>query len=178
MMAQKVGEKSTLVAVAVIIAGGVVAGLLSGRGDDTKESVRVAATPAPARVLHSGVAPPAPAPVAAAPAAAALSAEELTRLGEESMSGPAAVRVGAIERLSKAPRGQALPLLKRVLLNGDPAVDRPAALLGLRELALAQGDADGRIRDVLREVIYHGDDEGLATDAQESLDVIAESEAK
>jgi hypothetical protein len=178
MMALKIGEKGTLFAVAVIIAGGAVAGLLSGRDDSTKEPVRVAATPAPARVLHSGVAPPARAPVAAAPAAAALSEAELARLAEESMSGPTAVRVAAIERLSKAPRDQALPLLKRVLLNGDPAVDRPAAQLGLRELALAQGDADGRIRDVLREVIYHGDDESLATDAQESLDVIAESAAK
>jgi hypothetical protein len=177
MMAHRAGEKGTLIAVAVIIAGGVVAGVLLGRGDGAAEPVR-GDTPAPAKVLQSGVAPVAPAPAPAAPAVAALSDEDLTRLGEESMSGPAAVRVRAIEQLSKAPRDRALPLLKRVLLNGDPAVDRPAALLGLRELALAQGDGDGHIRDALREVVYHGDDEKLAADAQETLDVIAESEAK
>jgi HEAT repeat protein len=94
------------------------------------------------------------------------------------MAGPATSRAAAIEQLSHVPREQALPLLKRVLLNGDPATDRPAALQGLRDLALTQGDADQRIRDTVREVIYHGDDEKLATDAQETLDVIAESETK
>jgi HEAT repeat protein len=94
------------------------------------------------------------------------------------MAGPAASRLAAIEQLSHAPREQALPLLKRVLLNGDPATDRPAALLGLRELALTQGDGDQRVRDAVREVLYHGDDEKLATDAQETLDIIAESESK
>ena len=92
------------------------------------------------------------------------------------MAGPAALRVAAIERLAKAPREQALPLLKRALLNGDPAVDRPAALAGLRELALAQGDGDERIRDAVRAVIYHGGDDAFAVDAQETLDAIAASE--
>jgi hypothetical protein len=180
MMAQNDSQKGTLIAVAVIIAGGIVAGLLLGRGDGESAVVRVQDVPAPVNALHSGVAPPASAHAAtpAVPAVAALSEVEFAQLAEESMSGPAALRVAAIERLSKAPRDQALPLLKRVLLNGDPAVDRPAALLGLRELALSQGDANGRIRDAVREVIYHGDDASLATDAQETLDIIAESESK
>jgi hypothetical protein len=51
-------------------------------------------------------------------------------------------------------------------------------LNSLRELALAQGDADGAIRGAIREVIYHGDDESLMAGAQDALDVVEESEMK
>src|SRR5204862_6278473 len=108
----------------------------------------------------------------ARPAPSALSEAELAKLADASMIGPRDARLAAIERLSQAPRDQALPLLRRVLLNGEPGTDRPAALRRLRELALAQGDGDQRIRDAMREVIYHGDDEAFAADAQETLDII------
>jgi hypothetical protein len=183
-MAQGKSQRGTLIAVAAIIAGGVVAGIVMGRGGDALVSVPTAPSLTPAGTTPTSAASvgksaaheTSVATAPAAPAVAALSEAELARLAEESMAGPPAMRIAAIENLAHAPRDQALPLLKRVLLNGDPAVDRPAALQGLRELALAQGDADGHIRDAVREVIYHGDDEKLAADAQDALDVIAESE--
>ena len=179
MMARAGSQRATLIAVAAIIASGVVAGFVLGRGSDAPEATAIT----PVAASKSADAPPQVPSVAAttatpAASAVALSEAELARLAEESMAGPAASRVAAIERLSRAPRDQALPALKRVLLNGDPAIDRPAALRGLQEMALAQGDGDQRIRDAVREVIYHGDDENLATRAQDTLDVIAESEAK
>lgn len=178
MMAQDNNQRGTLIAVAVIIAGGVVAGLLLGRGDTEPAAMRVPTvngpkTQEPQRATTPGAAP---APELLVPPP--LSEADLTGLANDSVSGPASSRLAAIDRLSKAPRDQALPLLKRALLNGEPGVDRPAALQALRELALAQGDDDQRIRDAVREVIYHGDDETLAADAQETLDVIAESETK
>jgi len=180
MMARAGSQRSTLIAVAVIIASGVVAGIVLGRGGDTPAATiaKPAAAEAPATVTPRVTSPGESAAATAAPTVEALSEAELARLAEESMSGAATTRAAAIERLSQAPREQALPLLRRVLLNGDPAVDRPAALRGLQTLALAQGDGDQRIRDVMREVIYHGDDENLAADAQEALDIIAESEVK
>jgi hypothetical protein len=176
MMTPENSQRGTLIGVAVIIAGGVVAGLLLGRGDTEPTALRVAAVDTP-KPPPMRAATPAAASKPAAPAVPLLSEAELVALADDSMSGPASSRLAAIDRLSRAPRDQALPLLKRVLLNGEPGVDRPAALQALRELALSQGDGDQRIRDAVREAIYHGDDENLATDAQEVLDVIAESES-
>jgi hypothetical protein len=177
MNTQANSQRGMLIAVAVIILGGAVAGVLLGQSDATPAAAPIADAQAPVTVAPV-VVPAAAVPAPAAPAVAALSETELAGLANDSMSGPAASRIAAIEKLAKAPREQALPLLKRALLNGEPGVDRPVALQGLRELALAQGDADQRIRDAVREVIYHGDDESLAADAQETLDVIAKSEGK
>lgn len=87
-------------------------------------------------------------------------------------------RAAAITALAQAPRSQALPVLRHVLLNGEPVVDRPLALQALRTLALNQGDGDSGVRQAFREVIYHGDDESLAAGAQEALDVVESSELK
>lgn len=94
--------------------------------------------------------------------------------------GDARLRSEAIAGLARAPRHQALPALQWVLTNGEPSVDRPAALRSLRELALAQGDADGKIREGIRETLYHGDDQNptLMADAQATLDVVEESERR
>ena len=81
-------------------------------------------------------------------------------------------RAAAITSLADAPRSEALPVLQRVLNSGEPEVDRQLALNSLRALALYQGDADGAIRNVLRQAIYHGDDEATAHGAQAVLDVI------
>jgi len=178
MMAPENSQRGTLIGVAVIIASGVAAGLLLGRGDTEPNAMRIAAMDARKPAPTVRAATPAAASKPAAPAVPLLSESDLVALANDSMSGPASSRLAAIDRLSKAPREQALPLLKRALLNGEPGVDRPAALQALRELALSQGDGDQRIRDAVREAIYHGDDESLATDAQEALDVIAESESK
>lgn len=172
-----VSQRSTLIVVAVIIACGVAVGLLLGDRNAVSAPAQSAPEAAPAISSANANLPVSVTPTTA-PAVPVLSEAELARLGDATMAGPASSRVAAIEQLARAPREQALPLLKRVLLNGDPATDRPAALLGLRELALTQGDADQRIRDAVREVIYHVDDEKLASDAQDTLDVIAESEMK
>jgi hypothetical protein len=71
-----------------------------------------------------------------------------------------------------------LPVLRRLLTDGEPEVDRRLALRSLRDLALNQGDADGRVRDAVRHAIYHGDDQTPADEAQDVLDVIEESERK
>jgi hypothetical protein len=175
-------EKVTLIAVAAIILAGGVVGIFLGRADAPAEAAPVADSPARAVAMPSSAPssnPPTPASTAvsapAKPAVVMLADPELERLSLETMSGPPAVRVAAIERLATAPRDQALPLLRRVLLNGDPGVDRPAALASLRTLALAQGDGDERIRDAVREVIYHGDDQDFAASAQETLDAIGKS---
>ena len=67
-------------------------------------------------------------------------------------------------------------MLRRLLTDAEPQVDRPLALRSLRDLALNQGDADGAIRDAVRHAIYHGDDLTKADDVQEVLDIIEESE--
>ncbi|MBC8024800.1 MAG: hypothetical protein H7Y89_02305, partial [Steroidobacteraceae bacterium] len=95
----------------------------------------------------------------------------------DATAGDAARRAAALRSLARAPRAQALPVLKRALMDGEPAVDRPLALQSLRELALEQGDGDGAIRDALRGAIYHGDD-NMPETLQETLDVIEESELR
>jgi len=57
-----------------------------------------------------------------------------------------------------------------VLSAGERQVDRPLALKSLRTLALNQGDADEGIRNVLRQAIYHGDDDATVQGAQAVLD--------
>jgi hypothetical protein len=93
----------------------------------------------------------------------------------DTASGNATTRAAAIKALAAAPRAQALPVLGRLLTDGEPQIDRPLALQSLRDLALNQGDADGAIRDAIRHAIYHGDDMTKTDDAQEALEVIEES---
>jgi HEAT repeat protein len=94
----------------------------------------------------------------------------------DTMSGDAAKRATAIAALADAPKAQAVPVLRRLLTDAEPQVDRPLALRSLRDLALNQGDADGTIREAVRNAIYHGDDQTKADDVQEVLDIIEESE--
>jgi hypothetical protein len=109
---------------------------------------------------------------------AVVTPDAIARWTSDAMGGDAGKRAEAIISLAAAPRAEALPVLSRVLMNGEPTVDRPLALRSLRDLALSQGDTDGTIRDAVREVIYHGDDETLADGAHEVLDIIEESEAR
>jgi hypothetical protein len=89
----------------------------------------------------------------------------------------AARRAAAISALARAPRAQAVPVLQQLLRSG-PSEDRPLALKSLQQLALEQGDADGAVRAAIREVIYHGNDETLMAAAQDTLDVVEESELR
>ena len=65
-----------------------------------------------------------------------------------------------------------MPALKRVLETGEPNVDRHIALRSMYSLALRDGDSSGQIRDVMRQAIYHGDDDGVTQTAQSLLDDI------
>ena len=104
--------------------------------------------------------------------------DQVARWASDIDSTDAAKRAAAITALAHAPRAQSLPVLRRVLLNGEPTLDRPLALKSLRELAVTQGDADNGVQQVLREVIYHGDDEQFAASAQEALETVEQSEQK
>jgi HEAT repeat protein len=94
----------------------------------------------------------------------------------DTQSSDAAKRATAIAALADAPKAQVLPALRRLLIDAEPLVDRPLALRSLRDLALNQGDADGAVREAVRNAIYHGDDQAKTDDVQEVLDIIEESE--
>ena len=127
------------------------------------------ATASPARPAATlPVSNPGPPPATAPDAVAKLIAD--------TSSSDAGKRAAAITALADAPRAEALPVLGRLLTDGEPHVDRPLALRSLRDLALNQGDADGAIRDAVRHAIYHGDDQTRTDDVQEVLDIIEESQ--
>lgn len=137
-------------------------------------AVSAAAT---ARPTLSSVAPAASAPVAN-PVARPATADHVAGWIADTASGDAAKRAAAITALAEAPRARALPVLGRIFAEGEPSVDRALALQSLRELALNQGDADGAIRDAVRQAVYHGDDLTDKDAVQETLDIIEESELK
>lgn len=80
-------------------------------------------------------------------------------------------RAAAIAALGNAPRDEALPALESLINTADDE-GRALAMQALRTLALNQGDEDGRIRDAVRKVIYHGSDETGTASAQAALDGI------
>src|SRR5690349_23472604 len=145
--------------------------VLMASGEGASDAAR--ALPAPAAVNTASEQPP---PASSAPEAAVPAADQTAQWITDVDSTDAARRSNAITALAQAPRAQALPVLRRVLLNGEPAIDRPLALKSLRSLAISQGDEDGGVRQAMREVIYHGDDEQYAAGAQEVLDVVEQSE--
>jgi hypothetical protein len=164
--------------VVVLAAIGGLAYAFWKRDFETPTDLKVvaAADPLPAR---QAAAPAAETPADAASASPApVNADDVTRWIAEATGGDAARRAAAITALAQVPASQALPVLRRVLMNGEPAVDRPLALQSLRDLALNRGDPESSIRNAIREAIYHGDDQTMAGDAQEALDVIDEGLAK
>jgi len=132
---------------------------------------------------HSPLVPPVAkpaadtAPVVSAPPPAAQVTPSVEQLVADAAGADAQRRTTALAALATAPRAQALPVLSHALTNGEPG-ERPLALRSLRELALAQGDADGAIRAAIREAIYHGDDEALSSAAQDALSVVETAETK
>jgi hypothetical protein len=138
------------------------------------EARAASALPAPVSPAPSA----SPAAAAPAPETAPPTAADVAQWIDDTNHADASRRAAAIDALARAPREQALPVLRRLVTSGDPSTDRPRALNSLRELALDQGDADGGIRQAIREVIYHGDDEALAASAQDALDVVEEAEMK
>jgi hypothetical protein len=159
-----------LVAVGVLVGvGWYVAGQ---RGNST---VQAASVPAVKPPVKQAAMTPVANPERQAPA---MTPARVSQLIVDSMGGDAAKRADAIAALAEAPRAEALPVLRRILTDGEPQVDRPLALRSLRDLALNQGDDDGAIREAVRNSIYHGDDFTKTDDAQEVLDIIEESRQK
>ncbi len=99
-------------------------------------------------------------------------APDVTRLIADTQSYDAKTRANAIEALGAAPKAQAIPVLERVLESGEPQVDRQIALRSLHTLALNDGDANGKIRDVMRHAMYHSEDEAVTQTAQALLEDI------
>jgi hypothetical protein len=168
-MQQRSSTFLALIAVGVFVA---VGWYVAGRSIELPE-VAVAATTSPAA---SSVRPAATAQIANPPPA--VPSDSVAQLIADTTGGDAGKRAAAITALAEAPRASALPVLGRILTDGEPQVDRPLALRSLRDLALNQGDADGAIRDAVRSALYHGDDYTRTDDVQEVLDIIEESELK
>jgi hypothetical protein len=151
--------------------GAVIIWNLAGLPTEPAVGTAVAASPVSQPVLATPPASQNPAPPASAQ-------KTTTQLILDTTSGQAATRAAAIEALAEAPRAEVLPVLGRLLTDGEPQVDRVLALRSLRDLALNQGDADGAIRDAIRHAIYHGDDLTKADDLQEALEIIEESQQR
>jgi hypothetical protein len=168
---------TSLIALAVIAAVAVVSGYVVRKRN---EPVAAAAVTPPALQTSAPVEPITSTSGAANPAneVPAATPENVAKWIADAMGGDAGKRASAIAALAHAPRADAIPVLRRILTDGEPQVDRPLALRSLRELALTQGDADGAIRDAVRNAIYHGDDQTPTDDVQEVLDIIEESELK
>lgn len=111
-----------------------------------------------------------------APAPPALTPATVAQLVEETAGDDAGKRASAIDALAAAPEVEAVPVLQKLLGSGGD-IDRQLALSSLHALALRQGDADGSIRESLRQAIYDGGDEAVASGAQAALEDI-ERDAK
>jgi hypothetical protein len=168
--------KLRLAVLIVLLAGIGVLGFIYLKHDAGTPNARIAAAADPPPATAPVVPAIASAPMAESPAP--VTDDDVTRWSADANSGDAGKRAAAITALAQAPVAQALPVLRRVLMNGEPSVDRPLALQSLRDLALNRGDPESAIRNAIREAIYHGDDQTMGADAQEALDVIEEGLAK
>lgn len=169
----------TLVAIVALVAVIVGVGVWQFSDDAAPAGAVLASAGAAAPALQ----PPAASTPVSAPAnnpADAVPVSDMARLSAQAHGADAQQRLQAIEALSRAPRDQALPALRGIATSGEPQIDKPAAVNALRELALGQGDQDGKIREAIREVLYHDDGQNpqLPTVAQDALDVVEESEMK
>jgi hypothetical protein len=167
------------VLVVLLIAAGVFAGVWYAAGREKADDAPAPGV-APAVAVASSDNGPSATPVTNAAPAVTASSADVARWTSEVNHASAGTRAAAIRALANAPRSEALPVLHNVLINGEPRVDRPLALQSLRELALGQGDKDGKVREAIREAIYHSDDQNptLLADAQDALDVVEESELR
>ncbi|MDY6945354.1 MAG: HEAT repeat domain-containing protein [Pseudomonadota bacterium] len=130
-----------------------------------------AAAPANAVGASTDTAAPAlPSSGAATSSVPAATPKTIEQWIEDTRSTDPKVRAAAIAALANAPTAQALPALERVLETGEPNVDRHIALRSMHALALRDGDTNGQIRDVMRQAIYHGDDDAVTQTAQSLID--------
>jgi hypothetical protein len=116
-----------------------------------------------------------PSNVLPAPPADTLSQATVQRLILEARADDAGTRADAIDALAAAPATEAIPVLQKVLHDGDD-IERQLALSSLHMLALRSGDSGGTIREALRQAAYDGGDEAVASGAQAALDDIERSD--
>jgi hypothetical protein len=162
-------NRKTLTVLVLLVAAGIAAFAWERGG--SREAPALAAAPAPADAPAAPVGAPTSAPAPAAIAASdGISPEDLARWSVDVNSADAAKRAAAIDALADAPAASALPILQTVLNSGEVRIDRPLAMQSLRTLALREGDANGVIRGVLRQAIYHAEIEDVARQAQSVLD--------
>ena len=162
---------SIVLLTAVVAAAMALMSWYRGGSPELAVTQATAASPAPRESS------PTPAPrTDSAPETSTPTPEAVSQWIMDTTSADAAKRATAIAALADAPKAQALPVLRHLLTDAEPQVDRPLALRSLRDLALNQGDADGAIRAAVRNAIYHGDDQTRMGDVQEVLDTIEESE--
>jgi len=131
----------------------------------TAEPVRASVTAQP---MPSTETPSTPDSASQTDATAAPPEDRVGKWIAETSSDDAKTRADAIVALGDAPRARALPALVEVVDTAD-SVDVPLAMGSLKRLAMNQGDADERIRSVVRKAIYHGSDDTLASVAQATL---------
>jgi len=163
---------SLLIGLSTVVVIAIVSWSLAGKSPESS-------APTVAQTAQDTAQPPGILPVAdPALVPSGNSPPTVAQLIADSASGDAGKRATAIAALAAAPRAEALPVLGRILTDGEPQIDRPLALRSLRDLALNQGDADGAIRDAVRNAIYHGDDYTKVDDVQEVLDIIEESQQR
>lgn len=127
-----------------------------------------AAFPPPRANVDAQHMPPAPAVPTEARSQPAPSADKVAKWVTDATGDDPKPRTEAIAALANAPKSDAVPVLQRVLTSGS-SDDRQLALTSLRALAKRLGDADGSIHGVLREAIYHGDDDTTVASAQSVL---------
>jgi hypothetical protein len=173
MMIQQGTARSTATLAALFALGlGSILGYTYARRDDTPARSPEVAVPAVARPVPPAIAMPAESVIApSAPAAEPATKAELPSeadlladaLGSDAAKGEATVR-----KLAQMPKERSLPVLRRVLTSGDET-RRVLALHSLRTVARDQGDDDGEVRAIVREAIYHGDNETLTNEAQSVL---------
>lgn len=99
------------------------------------------------------------------------SPETVRHLIQTATADDAGARADAIDALAAAPGSAAVPVLQKVLGDGDD-IERQLALSSLHALALREGDVAGAIRETLRQAVYDGGDEAVASGAQAVLDDI------
>ena len=86
-------------------------------------------------------------------------------------------QLSAITALGTGPRPEVVPTLRKVLEHGRSEPDRQLAMQSLRKVALEQGDADGTIREAIRQVIYHASEDGMGGSARQVLEEIESAPA-
>lgn len=164
--------RSSLTLVALFALGlGSILGYTYARRDDTPAPSQRRAAPTVSRPAQDVVAPlAADAPPPSADRSA--KAEELPsedQLLADALGQDFAKKDAAFATLAKMPKSKALPVLRHIITSGDEP-RRLLALHSLRTFALSQGDADGAIRNAVRDAIYHGDSDEVANEAQTVLD--------